>query len=235
VSSNEVGGIGEDGVTLYAADHCSSASRDITDAMRRHYDRLVESYVEAFFHDISDSPWVDRLLRRLPAGAHILDAGCGPGRLARYMVDQGYRVTGIDISSAMVEAARRLVPEAAFAEMDMSRLEFPDGSFDGIFSAYSFFHVPPGRVDPSLREFQRVLVPGGLAGFIVKRGDGEHVEPSPLVPGERCWVQLWADQDFEARLQSYGFEVVERDSAPADSPEELPFERIFFLVRLLPV
>jgi SAM-dependent methyltransferase len=198
----------------------------------QHYDRLTDSYVDAFFEDISDSPWVDRLLARLPAGARVLDAGCGPGRLSRYMVDQGYAVSGIDISPSMVQAARRLVPEADFAVMDMARLRYPARQFDGIFAAYSFFHLPPERVGPALQEFRRVLVPMGSVAFIVKRGQGTHVEASPLVPGETCYVQLWDDGEFAALLESHGFELLEQASAAPDSPEELPFERLFFLARV---
>jgi ubiquinone/menaquinone biosynthesis C-methylase UbiE len=149
------------------------------------------------------------------------------------MVDRGYTVTGIDISPEMIGAARRLVPEAELAVMDMARLRYPARRFDGIFAAYSFIHLPPERMAPALREFRRVLVPDGVIGFIVKRGQGELIAASPLVPGESCYVQLWDDNEFAAHLETHGFEILERSSAAPDSPEELPFERLFFLARVV--
>ena len=206
-------------------------AREITRSVSDHYDRLAQPYTEAFFEDVSDSPWLDRLLVRLPLGARVLDAGCGPGRLARYMAGQGCAVTGIDLSSKMIDAAKRLVPEATFRVMDMSQLHFGAESFDGVFAAYSLFHVPPERLDQTLGEFRRVLVTGGFAAFIVKRGMGERLVPSPLVPGETCYLQLWDPAEFATRLVSCGFQVVEHLTAAPDSAEELPFERLFFLAQ----
>jgi len=64
-------------------------------------------------------PIVERLLLgRLPAGAKILDVGCGTGHLAARLAARGFRVTGIDASPAMLAYARRNAPGEVFVEAD---------------------------------------------------------------------------------------------------------------------
>lgn len=55
-----------------------------------------------------------RLHRRCEPGARILEIGCGSGGLTRALVKAGYRVLGVDISSAMIRLARRKAPKAKF-------------------------------------------------------------------------------------------------------------------------
>lgn len=109
---------------------------------------------------------LDRLLEALPAapGQRWLDAACGPGVVARALARSVGAVEGVDLTPAMVEVARREadregVANATFAVGDATRLEFPDGGFDGAVTRFSLHHVPlPGRV---LEELARVVRPGG--------------------------------------------------------------------------
>ena len=90
------------------------------------------------------TPHLDRLLAEIGASAAeggqmaLLDVGCGDGRLSRRLHDQGFWVTGVDISPAAVVAARRLAGDPAgtglrFVEADFSADELPQvesGPFD---------------------------------------------------------------------------------------------------------
>ena len=55
--------------------------------------------------DVDMTPLYDRFLPLIPAGGHILDAGCGSGRDARYFLDRGYRITAFDASSELAALA----------------------------------------------------------------------------------------------------------------------------------
>jgi sterol 24-C-methyltransferase len=110
----------------------------------------------------------DRLGRALdlPAGALVLDAGCGEGHVAmRLAADFGLRVDGVDLLArdvrlATARAARRsLQDRVRFQVMDYADLRFPAGRFDGAFTVESLVHAP--EVPPVLASFHRVLRPGG--------------------------------------------------------------------------
>ena len=102
--------------------------------------------------------------RLAPEGGAVLDVGTGPGVLLLDLVARrpDLRLTGIDRSADMVAAANRnLAPHArASARVaDVTRLPFPDDSFDLVVSSLSLHHWDdPGAAVP---ELARVLRPGG--------------------------------------------------------------------------
>jgi ubiquinone/menaquinone biosynthesis C-methylase UbiE len=63
----------------------------------------------------------------------LLDVGTGSGLFAEAFAKRGVRVTGIDVSEEMLEAARHFVPTGDFHQAPMEKLPFPEGSFDVVF------------------------------------------------------------------------------------------------------
>lgn len=91
----------------------------------------------------------------------VLDVGCGTGLLTtRLADDEGYHlVAGVDLSFGMLEQAEARSRLPAWVQGDSMRLPFPDGCFDAVVSTESL-HWYPDQV-AALREFNRVLAPGG--------------------------------------------------------------------------
>jgi len=109
-----------------------------------------------------DSYWryrADFLQLVPPAGSATLDVGCGEGRVARDLAGHGHRVTGVDASPTLIEAARQAHPAGVYVLADAADLPFPDASFDLVIAYNSLMDVDdlPGAV----REAARVLAPGG--------------------------------------------------------------------------
>jgi len=108
-----------------------------------------------------------------PAGARVLEAGCGVGAqtIALAQRSPGALITSIDISAASLHAARQRVGEAAnvrFLRADVFHLPFPDASFDHVFVCFLLEHLrEPVRALASLR---RALQPDGTITVI----EGDH-------------------------------------------------------------
>jgi 2-polyprenyl-3-methyl-5-hydroxy-6-metoxy-1,4-benzoquinol methylase len=104
----------------------------------------------------------------LPKGS-ALDFGCGVGRLTRALGRRFETVTGVDVSPTMIEMAQRYASEAANCEFrlnpgaDLHRFE--EGSFDLVYSSITLQHVPAKAALGYVREFVRLLKPGGVAVF----------------------------------------------------------------------
>ena len=106
-----------------------------------------------------DEPVMHELLEALPAGT-VLDAACGTGRYAAYLVAQGHhRVLGVDSSPEMLHRASIRVPQGTFLRGDLHRLPVADDAVDIVVCALALVHVP--SLAPVLAEFARVLRPGG--------------------------------------------------------------------------
>lgn len=107
-------------------------------------------------------------------GERVLDLGCGTGALAARLVaahpDQA--VTGVDLSRAMLDEARRKLAGAShvrFVQADLRDLPLPDARFDVVLSASALHYVAdPAR---ALGEAHRVLVPGGRLVLLDWRRD----------------------------------------------------------------
>jgi len=89
----------------------------------------------------------------------FLELGCGDGTVCEALARKGKRGTGIDIDGEPF-ANRASVTGASFMKMDVAHLEFPDATFDCIFSFDSFEHF--GDPVSALEQAIRVLRPGGL-------------------------------------------------------------------------
>jgi SAM-dependent methyltransferase len=105
-------------------------------------------------------------------GAAVLDFGAGTGWLSRLLTQLGCAVTLLDVSPTALRIARELYdrvpivgdrPRPQFLPFDGLRIQLPDASVDRIVSFDAFHHVP--NPDAVLREFARVLKPGGIAAF----------------------------------------------------------------------
>lgn len=113
----------------------------------------------------------------LPVGARILDCPCGQGRHAHLLAEAGYRVDGLDYSRALLAVARKrgTGPALKYTKGDMRRLPSRwTARFDAVlnlFTSFGFFTQPAddARV---IREFARVLAPGGVLAWHGASRDG---------------------------------------------------------------
>ncbi|WP_420454633.1 bifunctional 2-polyprenyl-6-hydroxyphenol methylase/3-demethylubiquinol 3-O-methyltransferase UbiG [Rubrivirga sp.] len=99
-------------------------------------------------------------------GARVLDVACGGGLVALPLAEQGFRVTGVDLSERSLEEARRRVPpgaEATFRVGDATALDAEDGAYDAVLLFDMLEHVED-QVGV-IAEAARVVRPGGVVLF----------------------------------------------------------------------
>ncbi|MCX4664506.1 class I SAM-dependent methyltransferase [Streptomyces uncialis] len=132
------------------------------------YDGVVELYASLFANRLETQPFTRAMigtfaeLVRATGNPRAADVGCGPGHLTAMLNELGLDAFGLDLSSGMVDHARRAHPALRFQEGRMESLPIEDGALGGVLAHYSMIHTPPVELPALLAEQVRVLAPGGL-------------------------------------------------------------------------
>ena len=137
-----------------------SASRQ--EKIQEHYDTVAEVYDHHYdqprgrcYHTHIST----YIMSALPKGGKLLDIGCGTGLFVERYIEAGGTAIGLDISSKMIEKARRRCIACDYTLGTGEKIPFCDNSFDAVCSLLVFSYVK----DPEtmLNEAYRVLKPGG--------------------------------------------------------------------------
>jgi SAM-dependent methyltransferase len=100
-------------------------------------------------------------LAYFPPGSLVVDVGCGRSLFSEIGVRFPFRIVSGDLDFASVRDRAREVPHQSWSAFDAGGLPFGDARFDGLFAGEVIEHVPDAR--RTLREWNRVLKPGGVA------------------------------------------------------------------------
>jgi ubiquinone/menaquinone biosynthesis C-methylase UbiE len=141
-------------------------------------DRQLSAMLAAYLADAS-----------LPAGARVLEVGCGTGAITRAVAEWPgvVEAVGVDPSPVFVAKARELVGDRSsptFQTADGRSLPFPDASFDAVIFHTTLCHVP--EPDIMLAEAVRVLRAGGCVAIFEGDYAGATLATRPDDPLERC-------------------------------------------------
>ena len=153
-----------------------------------------------------ERPWLERFAALLSPGAEVLDLGCGSGEpLARWFIERGFALTGVDSSRSLIELCRVRFPERDWIVSDMRALELGRG-FDGLLAWHSFFHLSPEDQRPMFERFARHLSPGGALMFTSGSEEGEEIGEWQ---GETLYHGSLATDEYRRLLAANGFEVLD--------------------------
>ena len=102
--------------------------------------------------DALEKRLLGQLIRHLPLARTALEIGCGTGHFTRWMTEQGWHTTGLDISSSMLTEAQRL-GGAMFVQGDATSLPFRDATFDvvALITTLEFVHEPERAITEAVR------------------------------------------------------------------------------------
>ena len=179
------------------------------------YERIARLY------DLLDLPFeYGRYCRIRPLlfsglSGRVLDAGVGTGRNMPFY-PRGAEMVGIDLSPAMLARAERrraaLDAKVDLRRMDVTRLDFPDASFDAAVATFLFCVLPEELQAPAIAELGRVVKPGGeirLLEYVRPRGAFRQVMARLWEPWMRFAYGAGFDRRTEEHVTEAGLEVVE--------------------------
>jgi len=170
------------------------------------YAKHALRFDKARFRSLIERNYLDFVLERVSPGARVLDVGCGAGEpLAKYFIDQGCQVTGIDFVEEMLEMCRARFPTMRWLKMDMRQLELGE-TFDVVMAWDSFFHLSREDQRPVLRKFREHTAKGGVLVFT--SGPREAEEVGGDLFGDQLFHASLSPEEYRALLSGLGYEVV---------------------------
>lgn len=186
--------------------------------VRHGYNNCAQNYLK--HRDLfQNQKYIDDLIDRLEPNSKILDIGCGAGiPIDKYLVEKGFQVTGIDLSSEQIRLAKENVSEAEYHIQDMSEIDFPDKSFDCVISFYAIFHV---KREEHQQLFDRLFASVKDGGYLlVTMGAGEWEGVEDFFGSEMFWSHFGAEKNLEI-IQNSGFQIIHQEIDQSGNEEHL--------------
>lgn len=170
------------------------------------YEQFAARFDEVRSRGLMERSWLEAFRARLSPGTGVLDLGCGSGEpIARYLIEAGFRVTGVDGARAMIELCRARFPRMDWIHADMRGLDL-GRRYGGIVAWDSFFHLTADEQRAMFPLFARHAAPGAPllftsgpeAGIAVGDFFGSPLYHASLDTGE-----------YRELLQRNGFDVLQ--------------------------
>jgi 2-polyprenyl-3-methyl-5-hydroxy-6-metoxy-1,4-benzoquinol methylase len=147
----------------------------VPDRIAEHYERHAHAFDEVRRKSFNERHWLDRFLIGVRKSGQILDLGCGGGEpIARYIVDHGHPVTGVDASARMIALARTRFGRHSWIHADM-RTVAPGQRFGGVLAWDSLFHLAHADQARMIERMAGWLDPNGMLLFNSGPAHGEAI------------------------------------------------------------
>jgi SAM-dependent methyltransferase len=178
-----------------------SAQQHIVDLYERHAGQFDLDRSRS----LQEKTWLDRFIALLTPAATVLDVGCGMAEpMARYLIESGFGIVGVDSSASMIEMSRGRFPRCEWLVMDMRQLRL-GRRFGGILAWDSFFHLSMDdqrTMFPIFAAHAQAGAPlmftsGPRAGEAIGSYCGEPLYHASLDPAE--YEQLLTSNGFDER------------------------------------
>jgi SAM-dependent methyltransferase len=169
------------------------------------YEENAAAWDEVRGAELKEREWIDQFLAYVPAGGRLLDLGCGSGRpVAAYLIERGFRVTGVDSSPSLIALCRDRFPEEEWLVGDMRALDL-GRRFDGILAWYSFFHL---HFDDQQAMFPRFAAHAKPGAPLIFTSGPQHGEAIGEWQGEPLYHASLSPEEYRRLLASTGYDVL---------------------------
>jgi len=178
---------------------------------------LYERHAQDFDRDrsrlLQEKTWLDRFLSLVRPSGTVLDIGCGMAEpIARYVIEAGFSVIGVDSSPSLIAMCRSRFPDSQWLVGDMRRLAL-GRCLDGVLAWDSFFHL---NMDDQRAMFPRFAAHAGLGAPLMFTSGPARGEAIGSYCGDPLYHSSLDPSEYEELLSTNGFSVV---AHVADDPE----------------
>ncbi|MEZ0223628.1 MAG: class I SAM-dependent methyltransferase [Alphaproteobacteria bacterium] len=169
------------------------------------YETIAEWFDANRTKNLMEREYLSIILERAKKHGSVLDLGCGSGEpLAKYFIDHGFSVTGIDIAAKMIAICNERFPAQEWMVGDIRDFHL-NRTFDVILAFDSFFHIAPDAQRKMFPLFRDHAADGALLMFTSGPKEGEVYG---TMEGIDFYHASLDTEEYRTLLNSHGFEVL---------------------------
>jgi len=180
---------------------------DYKETVKSGYNKIADRYLTERNQEGENVRLIYDFIELLSPKSKVLDAGCGAGLPIAKILAEQFDVIGVDFSEAQIRLAKKNVPNAHFFCQDMTGLDFPDESLDGICSYYAIIHIPREEHEELFVNFHRMLRTGGVTLLCLGAEDlVDDLDENYL--GTRMYWSHFNSDTYIKMLKKCGFTII---------------------------
>jgi len=161
-----------------------------------------------------DCPLFKYFLSNLQTGSLILDIGSGTGLpYAKKLIENGFKVLGIDISPTMVKIAKKNVPQGQFKQLSMTDLDY-ENKFEGVISSFSMLLLDPEQFNDVAKRIVRALKKGGFFYLSLNEPEEENIDVDNYdytiieIMGQKMYSRPYTEKEVLTIFSSLGMKLM---------------------------
>lgn len=177
------------------------------------WNKIAKLYESKFMHMDLYNQTYDFFCENIPNdNAHILELGCGPGNITRYLLSQkpNWQILGTDIAPNMVALAQANNPTARFEVRDCRQISDLPQPFDGIVAGFCLPYLSETEAEKFVADARQLLKPQGVLYVSFVGGNAELSGFKTNGEGDRVYFYYHDTQQISLFLEKYGFEMLQR-------------------------
>lgn len=153
----------------------------------------------------------DAFALMLPVNARVLELGCGPGNVVKYLLSlrPDLEMVGIDLAPGMIEEARKQNPGVRFELMDIREVSRIEHRFDAVIAAFCLPYMAYEDVPGLFENVSRLISAGGLVYVSFMEGAKERsgFEKTSFTGEAELYINYYSSLEIEELMRRNGFEV----------------------------
>lgn len=175
------------------------------------WNNIASIYQDKFMKsDLYNDTYDDICTSIIKQNAKILEIGCGPGNITKYLLSKrpDFNIFGIDIAPNMIELAKKNNPTADFAVMDSRQISSLKTTYDGIICGFCLPYLSPAEGKALISDACHLLNADGLIYLSFVEGDAA-ASGFKTGSGGRVFFHYYQSEDLKKQLTDAGFNQTE--------------------------
>lgn len=176
------------------------------------WNKVAQLYQDKFMHlNLYDETYDAFCSEVKVADASILEIGCGPGNITRYLLQQrpDFKIEGIDIAPNMIELAIANNPAATFKVMDCRSIDTLQKNYDAIVCGFCLPYLSETDCVKLIKDCTALLHDKGLLYISFVEGDYSQSGFLTASTGDRTFFYYYPADTIQRMLKQQGFEPVQ--------------------------